>query len=92
MHRSINLSIALSVLLGLLAWSGWQPYDRATWLMEVFPIFIFAPLLVATYARFPLTNLLYICAFIHAVILLVGGAYTYARVPLGFQISVHHNA
>ncbi len=55
--------------------------------MEVFPIFVVAPLLVASYARFPLTKLLYICIFVHAVILLVGGAYTYARVPLGFQIA-----
>lgn len=87
MHRLLALSIALGVLLGLLAWSGWHPYDRATWLMEVFPIFVVAPLLIATYSRFPLTNLLYLCTFVHAVILLVGGAYTYARVPFGFQIA-----
>lgn len=87
MPRHKILLAALTVLLGLLAWSGWHPYDRATWLMEVFPIFVIAPLLVATYTRFPLTNLLYACAFLHAVILMVGGAYTYARVPLGFQIA-----
>lgn len=87
MPREQPLLAALTVLLGLLAWSGWHPYDRATWLMEVFPIFVIAPLLVATYARFPLTNLLYACAFLHAVILMVGGAYTYARVPLGFQMA-----
>jgi putative membrane protein len=87
MHRPQVLLVALVILIGLLVWSGWHPYDRATWVMEVFPIFVVAPLLVATYARFPLTNLLYICAFFHAVILLVGGAYTYARVPLGFQLA-----
>lgn len=87
MHRPLALSIALGIVLGLLAWSGWHPYDRATWHMEVFPIFVVAPLLIATYSRFPLTNLLYLCTFVHAVILLVGGAYTYARVPFGFQIA-----
>ncbi len=87
MHRHLAHSIALFLLLGLLTWSGWHPYDRATWIMEVFPIFVVVPLLIANYARFPLTNLLYFCAFVHAVILLVGGAYTYARVPLGFQIA-----
>ena len=70
----------------LLLWSGWNPYDRATWIMEVFPIFIVAPLLVATYGRFPLTTVLYVLIFVHALVLLVGGAYTYARVPLGFQL------
>ena len=87
MHRTLALSITLGVVLGLLTWSGLQPYDRATWLMEVFPIFVVAPLLIATYSRFPLSNLLYLCTFVHAVILLVGGAYTYARVPFGFQIA-----
>jgi putative membrane protein len=87
MNRSHAHLISLFVLLVLLVWSGWNPYDRTTWLMEVFPIFVAAPLLIATYCRFPLTNLLYICVFLHAVILLVGGAYTYARVPLGFEIA-----
>ncbi len=78
--------MALAANLLLLAWSGWQPYDRGTWLMEVFPIFIVAPLLVATYRRMPLSTLLYTLIFVHATILMVGGAYTYARVPLGFQL------
>lgn len=87
MHRTHILSFALFVLVGLLAWSGWQPYDRITWFMEVVPIFLAVPLLMASYRRFPLTHLLYACIFVHAVILLVGGAYTYARVPLGFQLA-----
>lgn len=87
MQRTHILSFALFVLTGLLAWSGWQPYDRATWFMEVAPIFLAVPLLMASYRRFPLTHLLYACIFVHAVILLVGGAYTYARVPLGFQLA-----
>jgi len=87
MPRTQPLLVALFVLLSLLAWSGWHPYDRATWLMEVLPIFIVVPVLIASYTRFPLTHLLYVCIFVHAVILLVGGAYTYARVPFGFQIA-----
>ncbi len=55
--------------------------------MEVAPIFIAVPILIATRTSFPLTGLLYACVFVHAVILLVGGAYTYARVPFGFQIA-----
>ena len=74
------------LLVVLLALSGWQPYDRATWLMEVAPVMIALPILVATRQRFPLTSLLYACIFIHALILMLGGAYTYARVPLGFQL------
>jgi putative membrane protein len=55
--------------------------------MEVFPVFIVVPVLCATYNRFPLTTLLYACIFLHAVVLMLGGAYTYARVPLGFQVA-----
>jgi len=87
MQRTHTLSFALLVLVVLLAWSGWQPYDRVTWFMEVVPIFLAVPLLMASYRRFPLTHLLYACIFVHAVILLVGGAYTYARVPFGFQLA-----
>ena len=79
----IAASMMLLVLLGI---SGQHPYDRATWYMEVAPILIALPVLWFTYARFPLTTLLYVCIFLHAVVLMVGGAYTYARVPLGFQL------
>jgi putative membrane protein len=68
----------------LLVMTGVAPYDRTTWYMEVAPIFIAVPLLAATARRFPLTPLAYRLIFIHAVILMVGGHYTYARVPLGF--------
>jgi putative membrane protein len=63
--------------------SGWRPYDRLTWLMEVAPVLIALPLLVSTRTRYPLTTLLYLLIFIHALVLMLGGAYTYARVPLG---------
>lgn len=80
------LVIAGLILAGLLTLSGWQPHDRATWLMEVAPVMIALPVLVATRQRFPLTSLLYACIFVHALVLMLGGAYTYARVPLGFQL------
>jgi putative membrane protein len=54
--------------------------------MEVAPIFVAAPILLATYRRFPLTPLVYTLIFVHACILILGGHYTYARVPLGFWI------
>ena len=85
-HSPRALPAALILLTLLLAWSGWQPYDRATWLMEVAPIFVVVPLLLATRQRFPLSTLLYVGIFVHAVVLMVGGAYTYARVPLGFDM------
>ena len=58
--------------------------DRTTWLLEVFPLFIAVPLLLATARRFPLTPLVYRLIFVHALILMLGGHYTYAKVPLGF--------
>jgi putative membrane protein len=84
MPRRSELSILLAALLGALALSAIHPYDRPTWVMEVAPIFVGVPLLIATARRFPLTPLLYRLIFLHAVILMVGGHYTYARVPLGF--------
>jgi putative membrane protein len=66
-----------------LAASGWRPYDRLTWLMEVLPVLIALPLLFATRQRYRLTTLLYVLIFAHALVLILGGAYTYARVPLG---------
>ncbi len=79
--------MALVVILGMLVLSGVNPYDRTTWALEIFPVVIAIPLLLATYGRFPLTTLLYVCIFVHALVLMLGGAYTYARVPLGFQIA-----
>jgi putative membrane protein len=85
--RTALVGVGTVVLLGLLAVSGIRPYDRATWAMEVAPVAIALPILWLTHRRFPLTTLLYVCIFVHAVVLMVGGAYTYARVPVGFQIA-----
>lgn len=84
MSREKPLLLALLSLLLILLLSSIHPYDRTTWFMEVAPIFIVLPVMAATYRRFPLTTLLYVLIFIHALVLIVGGAYTYARVPFGF--------
>lgn len=87
LDRTRLLVGATIVLIALLALSGAKPFDRTTWILEILPVVIALPILWATYQRFPLTNLLYACIFLHAVVLMVGGAYTYARVPLGFEIA-----
>jgi putative membrane protein len=58
--------------------------EPGTWVLEVFPIFIGVPILIATAKRFPLTPLAYRLILVHALILMIGGHYTYAKVPLGF--------
>lgn len=81
----VNILLLCLTLLALVI-SGWQPYDRATWLMEVAPVLIAIPVMWLTYKNFPLTPLLYWCIFFHALVLILGGAYTYARVPAGFWV------
>ena len=76
----------LAVVAVALVASGIHPYDRLTWLLEVLPVLIAAPLLVATRRSFPLTPLVYTLIAIHSLVLILGGHYTYARVPLGFWI------
>ena len=85
--QRLKLAVAAVLLLGLLALSGAHPYDRLTWLLEVLPIIVVLPLLWFTRTRYPLTALLYVAIFLHAVVLMTGGAYTYARVPLGFYLA-----
>lgn len=79
-----------AALLGMtvlvLIWSGINPHERGTWWLEVGPVILGAPLLAATFRSFRLSPLLYRLLFIHAVILMVGGHYTYARVPAGFWV------
>ena len=74
------------VVVVLLVLSGINPYERSTWIMEVAPIFLAAPVLWWSWRRFPLSSLLYVIIALHAIILLVGGAHTYARVPIGFWV------
>lgn len=84
--RTHPLILGTILTVMVLVLSGWRPYDRATWLMEKAPVMVALPLMWATFKRFPLTSLLYGLIFVHAVVLMVGGAYTYARVPFGFQL------
>ena len=83
--KTLYTALSLAVLLALLA-SGIAPYDRATWLLEVAPVLIAIPALLLSYRHFPLTRLLYAVIAIHALILILGGTYTYARVPPGFWV------
>jgi putative membrane protein len=78
-------ALLLMVVLALLI-SGIRPHDRATWWLEVAPVLIALAVLVPTWRRFPLTPLVCWLIAIHALILIVGGHYTYARVPLGFWV------
>jgi putative membrane protein len=76
---------ALLILLGaVFVWSAVRPHDYFTWILEVFPAIIGFVILVATYRKFPLTPLAYTLLMIHAAILMLGGHYTYAEVPLGY--------
>lgn len=72
-------------LAALLA-SGIDPHDRLTWWLETAPVMIALPLLLLTHRRFPLTPLIVRLLFVHGLILMLGGHYTYARVPLGFWV------
>lgn len=76
--------LAVGVL--VLVWSGIAPKDRAVWLMEVFPAIAGAVALGLTFRRFPLTPLAYRLIFVFSLVLLVGGKYTYAEVPVGFWV------
>jgi putative membrane protein len=69
--------------LAVLVWSGINPHDYPTWALEVAPALIGAAVLWATRDRFPLTPLVYALILFHSIVLMVGGHYTYAEVPLG---------
>jgi putative membrane protein len=75
-----------SLVIVYLLYTGLSPYDRLTWLLEVFPVLIALPVLILTYRKYPLTHLLYFLIFVHCLILITGGKYTYAKVPLGFWL------
>lgn len=76
----------MAALVVALAVSAIRPHDLATWWLEVLPVFIALALLFVSRQRFPLTPLLLTLVFVHALVLIVGGHYTYARVPAGFWV------
>lgn len=82
---SLRAALLIIVLAALVA-SGVSPYDRGVWWAEVMPVLIAAPILVASARRFPLTPLTYGLVAFFSLILILGGAYTYARVPIGFVV------
>jgi len=77
--------VLLIVVLAFFVWSSIDPHDtRLTWFLETLPFMIALPVLLLTYRRFPLTDLTYTLIAIHAMILMLGAHYSYAKVPLGF--------
>jgi putative membrane protein len=88
--------LLLLAVLGTLLWSGICPRDRLTWVMEVAPVAIALPIVLLTWRRFPLTNLVAGLIAFHCVVLVIGGKYTYAEMPLfnwirdAFQLSRNH--
>src|SRR5439155_10014962 len=70
----------------VLCWSAYEPKDRAVWLMETAPAILGGAALALTYRRFPFTPLAYRLMLFFALILMVGGKYTYAEVPVGFLV------
>jgi putative membrane protein len=83
----VNLSkgawLWVAIFLGVLVWSGINPKDTTTWVLEVTPAVIGGVILWFTRERFPLTTLAYVLILVHCLILMLGGHYTYAEVPLG---------
>lgn len=73
----------LLACVAVLIWSGIEPRDRMTWVLEVFPAVVGIGILMALYQRFRFTSLVYVLVALHAILLMVGGHYTYAEVPLG---------
>ncbi|MDH4029866.1 MAG: DUF2238 domain-containing protein [Chromatiales bacterium] len=84
-RASTNRSLFAFVVLALIV-SGIDPHDRMTWVLEVLPVLVGLPVVLSLYQRFPLTPLSYWLLTIHALILIVGGHYTYSNVPLGFWL------
>src|SRR5699024_162035 len=84
--KPLILNTSALTLTLILIYTGISAHDKLTWLMEVTPVIIVVQLLLATARRYPLTPLLYTLIFLRAIILMVGGQYTYAKVPVGFEV------
>jgi putative membrane protein len=83
MQSSRNFYLILLAILGIVfIWSAFAPLERFTWWLEIFPILIALPILLLSYKNFQFTHLAYVLMLVHAIILMVGGHYTYAEVPL----------
>ncbi len=82
MSYKTKIIIYCAGLLTVLAWSGIHPHDYFTWFLEVLPAILGVGILAATYRRFQFTGLVYFLVFLHAIVLMIGGHYTYAEVPV----------
>lgn len=83
MQSSRNLYLILLTILGIVFfWSAFAPLERFTWWLEIFPILIALPILFLSYQNLQFTHLAYVLMLVHAIILMIGGHYTYAEVPL----------
>jgi len=80
---NLKQALWLAIFFVVLAWSAWNPHDYPTWWLETIPAMVALLILAFTRKRFPLTPLAYTLILIHSIILMVGGHYTYAEVPLG---------
>jgi len=78
--------LLLGMLVLALTLSALKPFDGLTWFLETFPVLLGLPIILFSYKKFPLTPLCYRLLFIHALILILGAHYTYARVPLGLWV------
>lgn len=78
----VTQGIWIGIFIAVLLWSGINPKDQVTWFLEVFPALLGASVLWYTRITFPLTRMVYVLILIHCIILMVGGHYTYAEVPL----------
>ncbi len=81
MSEKPKVLLYLLISLGVLVWSGIHPHDYFTWFLEILPALLGVAILMATYSRFKFTGLVYFLVTLHAIILMVGGHYTYAEVP-----------
>ncbi len=79
--RSLHVSLLISLLI-ILWWSGYHPKDRFVWLLETLPAFVAVVALIGVYPHFRFTSLVYVLIWLHAIVLAVGGHYTYAEMPL----------
>lgn len=82
MNIALGHRLLLALFIAVFAWSAYRPHDYFTWFLEVVPAMLGFAIVAATYSRFRLTDLAYIGILLHCLILMIGGHYTYAEMPL----------